>query len=145
MFYLSSLDDKTNPMGQHLNIIDHISLPEGVAGITDGRTIWLNKNLTPAGRRCTLAHELIHIERGIPPEWAEAKEEIKVDKIASRRLTSHEELLDALLWHDGDDHRAALADTLNLDITMTNVRLKTVTPEETEQINAALANLREGE
>ena len=50
---------------QGLRIISSLPLPAGIAGLTDGHTIWLNPNLTPAGRRCTLAHELIHIERGV--------------------------------------------------------------------------------
>lgn len=43
-----------------INIITNQPLPDGVAGLTDGTTIWLNPRLTPAGRCCTLTHELVH-------------------------------------------------------------------------------------
>lgn len=125
-------------------IIDTAYLPDGIAGLTDGHTIWLNPNLTTAGRRCTLAHELIHIERGLPPEWAAAREEHIIDRIASIRLTSFEELLDALIWHAGDHNRPALAETLELDLSMTHARLQAVTPQERDTINRHLDNLELG-
>ncbi|MDU7361204.1 MAG: ImmA/IrrE family metallo-endopeptidase [Propionibacteriaceae bacterium] len=40
------------------------SLPNGYRGLTDGQTIWLSDRLSQRERRCTLVHELIHIERG---------------------------------------------------------------------------------
>jgi hypothetical protein len=40
-------------------------MPDGVPGRTDGlRVIWIDKRLKQDERRCTLTHELIHIERG---------------------------------------------------------------------------------
>lgn len=40
-------------------------MPDGVPGRTDGRcVIWLNKRLQQDERRCSLSHELVHIEFG---------------------------------------------------------------------------------
>jgi len=104
---------------QGLRIISSLPLPAGIAGLTDGHTIWLNPNLTPAGRRCTLAHELIHIERGVIhhlPDVLAAREEHSVDRIA--------------------------IDT-DVDLSTLDVRLRTVTPDEAAAINRALADLEQ--
>lgn len=130
-------------MNNHITIIEHIDLPTGVAGLTDGHTIWLNPKLTTAGRRCTLAHELIHIDRGIPPTGLEAKEEHKVDRIAAHHITPTAELVDAILWTQNTTNRTILAQELNLDISMLTTRLTTVTDTERVLINRALDNLGE--
>lgn len=36
-------------------------LPHGWRGCTDGTTIWIRTGLSQTERRCTLAHELVHI------------------------------------------------------------------------------------
>ncbi|WP_204880457.1 ImmA/IrrE family metallo-endopeptidase [Pseudoglutamicibacter cumminsii] len=47
-------------------MIEDCTLPAGVKGMTDGRRIvYLSEALrTEIDRRCTLTHELIHIEQG---------------------------------------------------------------------------------
>ncbi|MBM7795808.1 hypothetical protein JOD50_000760 [Pseudoglutamicibacter cumminsii] len=47
-------------------VIEDCTLPAGVKGMTDGRRIvYLSEALrTEIDRRCTLTHELIHIEQG---------------------------------------------------------------------------------
>ncbi len=48
----------------HIDLV-WATLPRGVRGLTDGvATIWLDHALTQRERRCTLAHELIHVQRG---------------------------------------------------------------------------------
>ena len=124
-----------------VTIIDTIPLPRGIAGLSDGNTIWLNPHLTAAGRRCTLEHELVHIERGIAPKEYEAREERTVDRIAAARLTPLSELLDSIIWHQGEGTRGAIAETLGVDIAMLQARLEIVTDAERQAINHALADL----
>ena len=61
-------------------------LPRGVRGLTDGvGTIWLDRGLSQRERRCTLAHELIHLERGHKGAQP-ASVEADVNAEAARRL-----------------------------------------------------------
>lgn len=39
-------------------------LPTNLAGVTDGSRIWVDDRLTAVERRCTIAHELVHIDAG---------------------------------------------------------------------------------
>ena len=96
------------------------SLPPTVLGCTDGTAIWLTVEQTVAEARCTLVHELIHLERGHstcqPPDV-----EADVAREAARRLIPIDELADALaqtrseletadmLWVDVDPLRTRLA------------------------------------
>lgn len=66
--------------------------------------IALSHLLGQAGRRCTLTHELVHVERGpvsADPRLA-GREERAVDEIAARRLIPLGELIDAIRWGQGD-------------------------------------------
>lgn len=73
-------------------------MPDSAPGRTNGvDIIWLDKRLGQVERRCTLTHELIHIERehvGCQSESVEA--EVRAE--TSRRLISIEDLADALSW-----------------------------------------------
>lgn len=96
------------------------SLPPTVLGCTDGTSIWLTVEQTVAEARCTLVHELIHLERGHrtcqPPDV-----EADVAREAAQRLIPIDELVDALtqarseleaaelLWVDVDTLRTRLA------------------------------------
>lgn len=129
---------------QGLRIISSLPLPAGIAGLTDGHTIWLNPNLTPAGRRCTLAHELIHVERGVIhhlPDVLATREEHTVDRIAAHRLISIDDLVDAIVWAQGDHDRCSIAIDTDVDLSTLDVRLRTVTPDEAAAINRALDDL----
>lgn len=69
-------------------------LPQGMHGRTDGRsTIELGVHLSVRAARCTLGHELIHIERGhVPPIPPDELTEASVDAEAVRRLVPLESL-----------------------------------------------------
>lgn len=102
------------------NVWPTSSLPPTVLGCTDGTTIWLTVEQTVAEARCTLVHELIHLERGHstcqPPDV-----EADVAREAAQRLIPIDELADALaqtrseletadmLWVDVDTLRTRLA------------------------------------
>lgn len=124
-----------------VTVIEDIELPAGVAGLTDGQTIWLSPRLTTLGRRCTLAHELTHVERGIPPAGLAAKEEVKVDRLTARKLTPLQKLKDALLWTQGGHCRMALAEELDLDVDTLSVTLCSVSPAEKAVLDQALDDL----
>ncbi|WP_411815539.1 ImmA/IrrE family metallo-endopeptidase [Gordonia sp. SND2] len=124
-----------------IDIVWH-ELPGNRAGYWDGaRTIVLDPRLTQAARRSTLAHELVHVERGIIPiePTLIAREEAAVDEIAARQLITIDALVDALRWCQRCAG-AALADEVWTDQHALNVRLATLTRDERAQIEAALAD-----
>lgn len=129
---------------QGLRIISSLPLPAGIAGLTDGHTIWLNPALTPTGYRCTLAHELIHVERGVIhhlPDVLAAREEATVDRIAAHRLIAIDDLVTAIVWAQGDHDRHSIAVDTDVDVSTLDVRLRTVTDDEAAAINRALDDL----
>lgn len=80
--------------------IGHRRLPYGVWGITDfvTGTVTLTHGLSVAEARCTLAHELIHLERGPVGRDATAAEEIAVEEIAAGRLVPPATRAEVATW-----------------------------------------------
>ncbi|WP_169701905.1 ImmA/IrrE family metallo-endopeptidase [Janibacter terrae] len=82
-------------------------LPEPLLGASEGDRIWLRSNLKQVERRCVLAHELEHHDRGhegCQPEPVEAA----VRAAAARWLLPDPHgLADALVWAHGDIEAAA--------------------------------------
>lgn len=124
-------------------IIDTVPLPDHLCGFTDGHRIWLNPRLSRVGRRCTLEHERVHVERGIAPPWLEDREERIVNAIASKRLLPIDHLIEVLVWTHNTGSRAVLAWYLDVDLSTLDTRLRTVTEEERAAIEAALDDLVE--
>jgi hypothetical protein len=91
------------------------------------RTITLHPRLLPDERRCTLAHELVHLERGPVLVRQTPREERIVAAIAARRLLPIEALADALRWSDDP---GVLAEELLVDDRTIRTRLATLTAEE---------------
>ena len=60
-------------------------LPPGQLGATDGHRIWIATGLTIRERRCTLAHELVHIDLGLVSDVTWASEQ-RVRDVTARRL-----------------------------------------------------------
>lgn len=115
-------------------------LPSGVHGLTDWLTgtVSIELGLTQAERRCTLAHELVHIERGPVPRdpWLAAREESQVEREAARRLVGVYELGEALAWSWCPQE---VADELWVDTATLRARLNTLTADERAYLNARLA------
>lgn len=110
-------------------------LPDGVLGATDGAKIWMTPRQLQAERRCTLTHELIHIERGhigcqLPAIEAEVCEE------AARRLIPLDDLVHAVIWGQSPDE---VADELWVDLDTLMTRLNTLTDRERRALSKALA------
>jgi hypothetical protein len=93
----------------------------------DTQTITLHRRLDPTTQRCTLAHELVHLERGPVVLCHTPREERAVAAIAARRLVPLDELAEALRW--SRDERA-VADELSVDVRTVRVRLRSLTASE---------------
>jgi hypothetical protein len=106
-------------------------LPPGVMGTTchATRTVTLALGMSQAERRCTIAHETEHIERGPVPPHAIQQEELLIDrKVALLLIPSLPELVDALVWAGG--HLETAADALWVDDYLLQVRLGALTAPE---------------
>ena len=109
------------------------ALPDGILGEIrgGGELIVLRRGTTSAQRRCTLAHEIVHLERGLPqrlPPALLAREERRVDVEVGRRLIPIGALADAIaavgpdervlateLWVDRATLRGRLCDLTRRD------------------------------
>ncbi len=61
--------------------------------------IWMDPRQTQVERRCTIAHELAHIELG-HADGCTDREDREVDLLVARRLIEMDDLLSALRWAD---------------------------------------------
>ena len=122
--------------GEHhpdVHIIWDRELPDRVWGLSWGRRIWLCRRLNQVRRRCTLTHELIHLERGPVPAdpIGRAREELAVDIEAARRLITLPALVDALRWtRDATE----LADELWVDRPTLRTRMQHLDPIEVAEL-----------
>lgn len=110
----------------------------GQLGLTDyaARTITLDPDQDQAQRRSTLAHELVHVERGPAPHWCKTREEALCDREAARRLIGIRELGEALAWAH---NLAEAADDLWVDDELLRVRLSHLHPAERHYLRRRLA------
>jgi hypothetical protein len=67
-------------------------MPEGVHGRTDGVTIFVAEGLNARQLLCTVAHEMVHVERGHSTRQLES-EEMSVRYETSRRLVQLDRLI----------------------------------------------------
>lgn len=107
----------------------------------DTRTIWLHRDLTPAQRRCTLAHEVIHAARGdekCADHVLTARQERLVDEIAARLLIPLDALADALAT---DPHEPALCEALHVDVPTLAARLRYLTAEEVVHLQTRIQRI----
>ncbi|WP_206488379.1 ImmA/IrrE family metallo-endopeptidase [Rhodococcus sp. KRD162] len=78
----------------HVILCTAYELEQGVRGLVQGDRIWLSSTLDRVERRCALAHEIVHLERGIVLEARDSvhtrEEERIVDTIAANRLIDTE-------------------------------------------------------
>lgn len=110
-------------------------LPTPVLGATDGRHVWMARNQLQAERRCTLTHELVHIEwdhHGCQPGTVERAVSIE----AARRLITVEELCQAAVWAHCLEEAA---EELWVDVDTLITRLESLTAEEQLMLDHVLA------
>lgn len=112
-------------------------LPTGHRGILTHHGIYLDCRLGQAGRRCTLTHEIVHLERGPVPDHPHyaAIEEHLVNVISARRLITLPPLIDALVW---TQHPHELAEELWTDYDTVTTRVQHLTHEEHAHITREL-------
>lgn len=86
------------------------------------RVVTVDCRLSAVQRRCTLAHELVHVERGPVPRdpWLAAREEAAVEAEAARRLIPLDALAGALAWSRRPDE---VAEELWVDVQTLAVRI----------------------
>ncbi|WP_435199499.1 ImmA/IrrE family metallo-endopeptidase [Janibacter sp. GS2] len=80
----------------------------GVWGVNDGRErIWLDARLSQVERRCTLAHELVHLWRGHAGCQDERTERLVEADAARYLLPDPWDVANELVWSGGDLEIAA--------------------------------------
>ncbi len=108
-------------------------LPVGILGYTNGLDeIVMDKRLLQVERRCTLTHELVHIEWG-HLHCQSAKVEQQVCAEVSRRLITIEQMLKYIPWARNYDE---LADELWVTSDVLDDRIKCLTKDEWVLIKA---------
>lgn len=122
--------------GEHYpHVLIHIDqeLPGLIWGLTNGQRIWLCRKLNQVRRRCTLTHELVHLERGPVPAdpVGRAREELAVSVEAARRLITLAALAEALRW---TREPAELADHLWVDQPTLRARMENLDPLEVAEL-----------
>ena len=110
----------------------------GVAGLwfPDLKAIALDKRLDRSGRRCALAHELVHVDHGdvqvahIGPDGPRLarRQEARADREAARRLIHVDALALALATYPYD--LAAVAEELEVTIAVVACRIENLHPAE---------------
>ena len=120
-----------------------LDLPEGwrlahahLPGAQVGDTCWpaqlvtIDPRTPPAVQRCTLAHEIVHIERGPSPGRPfDAAEELAVEKATARRLIDVRDLGEALAESE-PGAICHVAELLHVDPDTLAVRLAHLHPAE---------------
>jgi hypothetical protein len=108
-----------------------------------GRVIALRAGTSAAQRRCTLTHELVHLERGIFDcgPWSQ-REELLVHSTVALRLIPPAALAAALRDLGGAYDRPALAHLLDVDSETLQLRLSRLSPAERRTLRRALARQR---
>jgi hypothetical protein len=106
-------------------------------GTVDWPVIALRAGTSAAQMRCTLAHELVHLERGIREcgPWAD-REELAVHSEVALRLIPIEALADAVAELGGTEPRGALASLLHVDSETIELRLSLLTRRERRIVRA---------
>jgi gp43 len=99
------------------------------------RTILLDIRLSRVEERCTLAHELVHAERGPFPRWLTTREESVVDAKAARRLIPLDALGEALAW---SLHPSVAAEELDVDPSTLEALLRDLAATEVEVLRRRL-------
>lgn len=106
-------------------------LPPGQLGATDGRHIWIATGLTIRERRCTLAHELVHIDLGLVSDVTWASEQRVRDVTARRLLPDIDAVASALA---GGVDMATASDELWVTEDILTDRLSNLNDEESDHL-----------
>lgn len=116
----------------NVDVVD-AELPPTRRGLIEFATgrITLRPELLDVEKRCTLAHELVHLERGPVLVRQTRREERVVASIAATRLVPLTDLREALRW---TTDRHELAEELHVDVRTIDVRLSNLTDAERDAL-----------
>lgn len=124
-----------------VTVVQHLELPGKIWGLStpnDGGIVWLCKRLGELARLSTLAHELIHLERGIPSgeigSPQQQAEELIVSEIAARRLIPLPNLIAVTTFEPTEDFEI-WARLLGVAVPDVEVRLRTLTNDERDALD----------
>lgn len=107
--------------------------------MTDGESrIWVRRRLLQAERRCALAHEIIHLERGDTGPCSRAVE-AEVNREVARRLIPFSALMDAMAWSDQIEE---IADELWVTPEIAEARIRSLLPAQVAVIAELIADTR---
>ena len=100
--------------------------------------ISLRAGTSAAQRRCTLAHEIVHLERGVADcgPWA-GREELLVHREVARRLIPVPQLAAAVRDLGGHAALPELAHLLDVDTETARLRLEILTTAEVDVVCSA--------
>lgn len=120
----------------HLEI-HFVQLDDDHRGCIRGPRVTINSGDLQVERRCTITHELVHDERRIFPtdRVLRAREELRVERIAARRLIALDRLVDALVWSRRTEE---VAEELWVDVPMLVALVQSLTDRERDWIDAQL-------
>ncbi|TCJ23053.1 hypothetical protein [Nocardioides jejuensis] len=128
---------------RRLRELAHVTLlwhDGGSMGHTSHRfqAISLRRGMTWAERRCTVQHELLHLERGWQPLGLRAKDEELVRRETSRlMLPSIETVGEAIAWSHSIEEAA---DELGVDVYVLRKRLRHLHPAERHYLSRRLTD-----
>lgn len=126
---------------RRLRELAHVTLQwhdGGPMGLTthSTATISIRRGLTWAERRCTVQHELLHLEGGPVPHGLRDKEEEWVRReTAARMIPEIRRVGDAIAWALSADEAA---DELGVDVAVLRYRLRHMSPMERAWLHARL-------
>lgn len=115
-------------------VVHWADLPRGLLGVTDGVSVWLARDQLQAERRCTLTHELIHIEldhHGCQPRAVERAVAIE----AARRLVPIDDLCRVAVWARSTEEAA---EELWVDVDTLLTRLESLTQGELDALDLVI-------
>ena len=111
----------------HVTLLWHDDGPMGLTTHSTA-TISIRRGLTWEERRCTIQHELIHVERGPVPNGLREKDEEWVRReTALRMIPDIRPVGDAIAWALSEEEAA---DELGVDVPVLRYRLQHMSPME---------------
>lgn len=113
--------------------------------VASERVILIDRGLNQTERRCTLAHELAHIdlEHVEAPGWFARRLEHEADRLAAKRLLADiDAIADAICTHPLDPD--LVAEQLGVTMRVLKKRLKRLTETEKAHIEQRLADHERG-
>ncbi|XAO35470.1 IrrE-like protein [Gordonia phage Morgana] len=113
----------------HITVDRTRSLGDGLFGEWVGDTIYLDRDLSPEQARCTLTHEIVHLDRGVPCDVDDPAEEAIVEGIAARKLIDMSDYVDIVVRMTLNNFQQ-IADELDVDTTMLAMRVTDFSPAE---------------